>query len=49
LAAPGGQLEIVKHEKVIGQILAEPPDRPRLVVILWSPDSMNDRHFGITS
>jgi hypothetical protein len=39
----------MKHEIVIGQILAEPLDRPRLAVILWSPDSMNDRHFEITS
>src|SRR5262249_7102051 len=43
-AAPGGQFEVVKDEVVVGQILAEALDRPRLAVILRSPDSMDDRH-----
>jgi hypothetical protein len=48
-AAPRGQFEVVKHEIVIGQILAEPLDRLRLAVILWNPNSMNDRLCRITS
>jgi hypothetical protein len=48
-AAAGRHLEVVEHEIVIGQPLGEPLDREGLAVILRGPDSMNDRHAGITS
>ena len=47
--ASGRHFEVMEHEVVVGQVLAEPLDRPGLAVILRRTDSMNDRHGGITS
>jgi hypothetical protein len=43
----GGHFEVVKHKVVIGQILAETLDRPRLAVVFRRADSMDDRHLGV--